>query len=92
MRKFQPLTTEQKQLLPTEEDVIFYEKNGWYISPIIIEKDVMDKAMSGAQDFYNGVRDYELKADCGLADDDFNSKAAIRNNEFVTLQKKDVFS
>ena len=90
MNKFQSLTTEQKQLLPTEEDVLFYEKNGWYISPVVLEKDVIDEAISGAQDFYNGVRDYELKDDCGLADDGFNSKAAIRNNEFVTLQKKEL--
>ena len=84
------LTTEELKLLPTEEDILFYEKNGWYASPVIISDQLIDDGVKGAKEFYNGVRDYQLKNNNGIADEDYNPSSAIRNNEFVTLQKKEL--
>ena len=40
--------------------------------------------------FYNGIIDFPLFNKEGLADDGAGAKLLIRNNEFVTLQKKEL--
>lgn len=90
MIKFDQLTNEEKKMLPTEADVLFYEKNGWYASPVVLSDKLLDDAIIGAEGFYNGIRDFKLKCTTGIADDEFNPESSIRNNEFVTLQKKEL--
>ncbi len=84
------LTEEQVNLLPTEKDILFYEKYGWYVSPVILSEDLMKEGVLGAKEFYDGIRDFKLKDNKGIADEDYNPSSAIRNNEFVTLQKKEL--
>lgn len=84
------LTKEQEMLLPSEEDVLFYEEHGWYASPVVIPEEVINEAIIGAEEFYKGKRDFTLSNSDRIANDDVDKKVYIRNNEFVTLQKKEI--
>lgn len=84
------LTKEQQTLLPTEEDVCFYEEHGWYIAPIIIPEAVIDLAIAGSQDFYRGKRDGTLPVETGYSNWTAEDGNIVRNNEFVSLQKQEL--
>lgn len=86
----QVLTQEQQALLPTEDDICFYEEHGWYISPPIIPETVIDRAISGSQDFYRGVRDGVIPQDTGYSNWQPKDGDIVRNNEFVSLQKTEL--
>lgn len=85
----QPLTQEQLALLPTEEDIAFYEQHGWYISKPILADEVIDRAIQGSESYYRGERDMKLPITSGYSDwkpeDGYN---VVRNNEFVSLQSQ----
>ena len=84
------LTQEQQDLLPTEEDVCFYESHGWYISPPVIPEVVIDQAIAGSQAFYQGARDGVLRVATGYSNWKPEDGDIIRNNEFVSLQKAEL--
>ncbi|MEL7420527.1 MAG: phytanoyl-CoA dioxygenase family protein [Cyanobacteria bacterium J06555_3] len=86
----QVLTEEQQALLPKEEDVCFYEEHGWYISPPVIPETIIDQAIAGSQAFYRGVRDAVLPVETGYSNWKPEDGDVIRNNEFVSLQKKEL--
>jgi len=77
-----------EQNLPTDEDINLYEKMGWHITNMIIEPDLIEKAVIGAREFYVGNIDTPLPKSFGIANDLHDEALAIRNNEFVSLQKK----
>ncbi|MDB2368923.1 phytanoyl-CoA dioxygenase family protein [Flavobacteriales bacterium] len=78
------------ELLPSLEDIEFYNQYGWYKSPVIFTDEEIDSAVKGAKDFYDGKVDFSLPTKEGIADDKVDEKLTIRNNEFVTLQKKEL--
>ena len=84
------LTQEQQALLPAEEDICFYEDHGWYISPVVIPETVIDSAIAGSQAFYRGERDAVLPVDKGYSNWQPEDGEIVRNNEFVSLQKKEL--
>lgn len=84
------LTPEQYALLPTEEEIIFYEEHGWYKSRVFLPEEVIDLAAEGAEKFYRGERDAILKTNEGIVDWQPEDEATVRNNEFVSLQKKEL--
>ena len=84
------LTLEQKALLPSEEDVCFYEEHGWYISPVVIPDAVIERAIAGSQAFYRGERDATLKIETGYSNWQPEDGDIVRNNEFVSLQKREL--
>jgi hypothetical protein len=84
------LTEVQLKLLPTEEDIVFYETFGWYVSPVILSDSLIANGVRGAHEFYEGKKDFNLVNNKGIADEIHNPLSAIRNNEFVTLQKKEL--
>ncbi len=86
----QVLTPEQQALLPTEEDVCFYEEHGWYISPPVIPEAAIDNAIAGSQAFYRGERDGTIPFDTGYSNWKPEDGDIVRNNEFVSLQKKEL--
>ena len=61
------LSDEQVALLPTEEDIAFYEEHGWYISKKVIADEVIEEAIAGSQRYYRGERDMQLPVDGGYA-------------------------
>lgn len=88
--KFNDLSKSQKEMLPNEEAIKFFKEKGWYISDVILPNELIDNAVKGASDYYNGLIDFKLKSYKGIASDKYDVKSAIRNNEFVTLQKKEL--
>ncbi|BAZ54058.1 phytanoyl-CoA dioxygenase [Nostoc sp. NIES-4103] len=86
----QRLSQEQMAFLPTNEDVAFYEEHGWYISQKVIPDEIIDKAIVGSEKFYRGERDATLPESTGYSNWQPGDGDAIRNNEFVSLQKKEL--
>ena len=84
------LTKEQIELLPTEEEIVFYEEHGWYKSRLLVPEAVIDLAAEGAEKFYRGERDAVLKTNEGIIDWQPKDETALRNNEFVSLQKEEL--
>ncbi|RUT03100.1 hypothetical protein DSM106972_054080 [Dulcicalothrix desertica PCC 7102] len=81
------LAEELLELLPTQEDIAFYEEHGWYISKKVIPDEIIDEAILASEKFYQGERDAELPITIGYSnwkkEDGYD---IIRNNEFVSLQ------
>ncbi|MEM7727412.1 MAG: phytanoyl-CoA dioxygenase family protein [Cyanobacteria bacterium P01_A01_bin.45] len=79
----------EQELLPSEEDIRFYEEHGWYISKNILSHEIIDQAIEGVEKFYQGHRDSYLPIDAGFSnwkpEDGFD---IVRNNEFVSLQSQ----
>lgn len=85
------LTPEQVQLLPDDSDVASYEANGYYISKEgVLPETLIDSAWDGAQRFYQGERDGTLAFDTGFSNWKPGDGDGQRNNEFVSLQKKEL--
>lgn len=84
----QNLSEEQLALLPTDEDVAFYEEHGWYISKKVIPDELIDEAILGSERYYRGERDTQLPVNTGYTDWKPEDGNIIRNNEFVSLQNK----
>jgi ectoine hydroxylase-related dioxygenase (phytanoyl-CoA dioxygenase family) len=86
----QHLTEEQLALLPTEEDIAFYEEHGWYISPKVIPEEIIDRAIAGSERFYRGERDATLPVATGYSNWKLEDGDIVRNNEFVSLQNREL--
>ncbi|WP_036487785.1 phytanoyl-CoA dioxygenase family protein [Myxosarcina sp. GI1] len=86
----QSLTQKQLDFLPTETDIAFYEEHGWYISPKVISEEIIDLAIEGAEKFYRGERDAALPVTTGYSNWKPEDGDIVRNNEFVSLQKKEL--
>lgn len=83
------LSKKELDFLPTESQVIEYERIGWYTTQCIIPNLLIEKAISGAEAFYVGKEDFTLFNNEGIADDN-QSENTLRNNEFVTLRKREI--
>ncbi len=84
------LTELELSLLPTEDEIKQYEAKGWYVSSKIISDELIERARRGADRFYKGERDFELPNYSGIANDNFDESSALLNNEFVSLQVKEL--
>ncbi|MDZ7959731.1 MAG: phytanoyl-CoA dioxygenase family protein [Aulosira sp. DedQUE10] len=82
------LSKQELALLPTDEDVAFYEEHGWYISKKVISDELIDEAILGSQKYYRGERDTSLPVKTGYTDWKPEDGNIIRNNEFVSLQNR----
>ena len=77
-------------MLPSSQDIVFYNQYGWYKSPVMFTEEEIDNAIQGAREFYDGKVDSPLPTKEGIADDTVDKNLTIRNNEYVTLQKKEL--
>jgi Phytanoyl-CoA dioxygenase (PhyH) len=85
------LTPQQESFLPDDSDVAFFEDNGYYVSKEgAVPDSLIDSAWDGAQRFYEGERDGMLPFDTGFANWAPGDGDGARNNEFVSLQKKEL--
>lgn len=82
------LTPEQLALLPTEEDVLFYEAHGWFRTPVVIPEEAIDRAVAAMHCYHRGDRDWPMPIDTGFVDWRPGDGGTIRNNEFVSLQSR----
>tara|TARA_R110001592_G_scaffold17115_4_gene72465 strand:+ start:4133 stop:5026 length:894 start_codon:yes stop_codon:yes gene_type:complete len=74
--------------LPTEKEILEYERHGWYISKKILPDTLLDNAILGVSEFYNGKRDFPFATTQSIAQST-GSEKELRNDEFVSLQKKE---
>lgn len=86
----QRLSKEQLALLPTEEDIAFYEEHGWYISKKVIPDEIIDEAILGSERYYRGERDMPLPVSGGYSDWKPEHGDILRNNEYVSLQNRQI--
>ena len=87
------LTPAQIALLPDETDVASYERDGYYISKEgVLPEELIDSAFEGSQRFYEGERDAALPFDTGFSNWKKGDSDGQRNNEFVSLQKKELMA
>lgn len=84
----QRLSEAQLALLPTEEEVAFYKEHGWYVSKKVLSDEIVDEAILGSERYYRGERDMPLLVDSGYSDWKPEHGDTIRNNEFVSLQNR----
>lgn len=84
------LTENPTALLPTEEDVAFYEEHGYYVSGKILPDEIIDAAVAGAERHWNGDRDWPLPINSGFADWKPSDGSGIRNSEYTALQNRDI--
>lgn len=82
------LTDEQLHLLPTDEDVAHYRERGWYVSPKILDDEVIDEAVRGAAQHWAGHRDWPLPITEGFTDWRPGDPEAMRIGEIVVLQNR----
>lgn len=73
---------------PSDADVAFYDRHGWFISPVVLSEALLDAAALGAERFYAGERDRALPVQGAFRDWRQGESAPIRNNEFVSLQNE----
>lgn len=87
----QSLSKEELALLPTQEDIAFYQEHGWYISKKVLPDEIIDTAIRGSQRYYRGERDFPLPITSGFSDwKPEDGLDVIRNNEFVALQNREL--
>jgi len=90
------LSPEQRELLPSDDDVRFYQEHGWFITPRIYSDDEIDLALQGSERYYAGERDQPLpdgtlqwgwspKDGDGLRKNDYSS---LQNRELKALVQK----
>lgn len=84
------LSEEEKKLLPSEDDILLFEKNGWFITDKILPDELIAEAVKGAERFYQGERDFNHLSTEWVADSAADSDAPLRNNEFVTLRNREL--
>lgn len=81
-------TSQERELLPSQEQIEQYKERGWYVSDLIIPEEIIDSAIESANEFYEGKIDFNFRGNNAIANDSVDTKGAIKNNEFVTLQKE----
>ena len=87
------LTPEELDLLPDAAEVALDEENGYYISKEGVLSDALiDAAHEGSHRFYQGERDAILPFDTGFSNWKPGDGDGQRNNEFVSLQKKELLA
>ena len=75
-------------LLPSDDDVAFYEEHGWWISPKVLPDELIDEAVRGAERHWAGERDWPMPIAEGYSDWRDGEGIGLRNNEFVSLQNR----
>lgn len=78
------------RVIPTDEDIAFYQSHGWWVSPKIIPDDVLDTAALGAERHYAGERDHPLLITGGYLDWRPEHGNVIRLNDYTSLQNDDI--
>ncbi len=85
------LTPEQRELLPTDEDVESYRQQGYYISKKLFSEQEIEDAVYGSERFYAGERDFAVPAAVRpfegwkLGDGD-----GLRINDYVSIQNREL--
>lgn len=82
------LSAEQLELLPTQEDIEFYQEHGWFISKKVIPNEIIDRIYLASQELYEGIKDNHLPYKDGYGNWQKGDGGTVRNNEHISLQKQ----
>jgi hypothetical protein len=80
---------EQRELLPSDDDVAFFREHGWYISKPIFTEEQIDDALYGAERHWAGERDHPLLIR-GFLDWQPGDGDGLRLNDYTSLQNDDL--
>lgn len=85
------LTSEELALLPTDEDIAFYQEHGYYKSKRIFTDEELAVAIAGSERFYRGERDAPLARELtnGWRSEHGN---VLRKNDYASLQNLELTS
>jgi len=85
------LTAEQIAFLPDDNDIAFYEANGYYITREgMIPESLLDSTYAGIQEFWDGKVDAVLPFETGYVNWKKGDGDGQRINEFISLQKREL--
>lgn len=80
-----------RNLLPTKEDIQFYNQHGWFVSKVILSPGEIEAASNGLERIYTGQRDNEpplqLAKYLHWSQD---SPDGLRLNDFVMVRQADI--
>ena len=76
--------------LPSDDDVRFYERHGWYVTDKVLSDEAIDRAREGAKRLYRGERDMDLPVASGFSNWKPEDGDTLRNNEFASLQIREI--
>jgi hypothetical protein len=79
-----------QEILPTDEDVAFYREHGWYVTPKVLDPEVIDRAAAGAARHWAGERDWPLGITEGFVDWKPGDPDTIRVGEIIALQNREI--
>lgn len=81
------LTPEELALLPTDEEVQFYQTHGYYKSKKIFTDVEIDTAIAGSERYYRGERDHSLPAPMSGWQPEHGN--VLRKNNYTSLQNRE---
>lgn len=98
MRVAQAMTPELLDLLPSDEDIAFYQEHGYYISGKILPDAVLDAAERGMKRFYAGDHDAPMIERDQVVEPGWRPPAgflppigpAMRKNDYASFQVKEL--
>ncbi|WP_040833975.1 phytanoyl-CoA dioxygenase family protein [Nocardia brevicatena] len=83
------LTSAEQESLPSDDDVEFYRKHGWFITPRLFADEAIDDALDALEAHHRRERDYELP---GAIDELYDwapgAVHQIRFNDYVALTNR----
>jgi hypothetical protein len=77
---------ELMSMLPSEEDIRFYEEHGWFIPDKVFTEDQIMDGLYGVERFYVGERDRHLPITRGYLNWTPEDGDVLRVNDYVSLQ------
>jgi ectoine hydroxylase-related dioxygenase (phytanoyl-CoA dioxygenase family) len=87
------LTESQRALLPSDEDVAFYQKHGWYLSKKLLTDDEVDTMVAAADRYYAGRRDRTLpRRPSNIAYWEPEHGAVHRHNDYIFYEDDEIRS
>ncbi len=84
------LTEAQIALLPTEDDVRFYQEHGWYISRPIFSDAQLDATLAGSERFYAGERDWVMPDGTPDFLYGWRGNPGLRKNDYASLVNREL--
>ena len=84
------VVVDSSDLLPDGDDVAHYVEHGWWVSPVVLDGDLLDAAVRGAARHWAGERDWALSISGGFKDWTPESAEPLRVGEIIALRNKEL--
>lgn len=87
---FGTLSTEARDLLPSDEDVAFYREHGYYLSKKLFTDEEIDAAVAGSERYYAGERDFSPPNGHHPEGWEPRHGDVLRKNDYASLQNREL--